>query len=90
MERYKLQIKPSASKELDLVGPKKDRQRIVTRINSLAAVPRPSGCDKLEAEKTDIECGKETIESSIRLMISDDWSSLPKSVIAGRFTDSSE
>ncbi len=51
MERYKLQIKPSASKELDLVGSKKDRQRIVTRINSLADDPRPSGCEKLEAEK---------------------------------------
>lgn len=51
MERYKLQIKPSASKELDLVGSKKDRQRIVTRINSLPDDPRPSGCEKLEAEK---------------------------------------
>jgi len=51
VERYKLQIKPSASKELDLVGSKKDRQRIVTRINSLADDPRPSGCEKLEAEK---------------------------------------
>ena len=51
MESYKLQIKPSASKELELVGSKKDRQRIVSRIYSLADDPRPTGCEKLAAEE---------------------------------------
>jgi mRNA interferase RelE/StbE len=51
VESYKIQIKPSASKELDLVGSKKDRQRIVTRIYSLADNPRPTGCEKLAAEE---------------------------------------
>jgi len=51
VESYKLQIKPSASKELELVGSKKDRQRIVSRIYSLADDPRPTGCEKLAAEE---------------------------------------
>ena len=51
MESYKLQIKPSASKELELVGSKKDRQRIVSRIYGLADDPRPTGCEKLTAEE---------------------------------------
>ena len=51
MESYKIQIKTSASKELDLVGSKKDRQRIVSRIYSLAENPRPTGCEKLTAEE---------------------------------------
>ena len=49
MESYKIQIKPSASKELELVGSKKDRQRIVRHIHSLADDPRPTGCEKLAA-----------------------------------------
>lgn len=51
MESYRIQIKPSASKELDLIGTKKDRQRIVTRIQKLADNPRPTGCEKLEAKE---------------------------------------
>jgi len=43
---YKLFIKPSAAKELEVL-PKKDRQRIVTRIRSLSVEPRPSGREKL-------------------------------------------
>ncbi len=46
MASYKLLIKPSAAKELETL-PKKDRQRIVTRIRSLSVEPRPSGCEKL-------------------------------------------
>jgi mRNA interferase RelE/StbE len=45
--RYRLVIKPSASKEIDAVGQKKDRQRIVFRIQSLSENPRPVGCEKL-------------------------------------------
>jgi mRNA interferase RelE/StbE len=45
--RYRLLIKPSARKEIETVGQKKDRQRIVLRIQSLAENPRPVGCEKL-------------------------------------------
>jgi len=45
--RYKVVIKQSASKEIDTVGQKKDRQRIVLRIQSLGENPRPFGCEKL-------------------------------------------
>ena len=50
MESYKLLIKESAAKELESLGTKKDRERIVTRINALARDPRPSRCEKLEGE----------------------------------------
>jgi mRNA interferase RelE/StbE len=43
---YKLQIKPSAAKELEGL-PIDDRRRIVERIAALAAEPRPAGCEKL-------------------------------------------
>ena len=46
MEKYKLTIKPSASKELESI-PKKDLKRIIKRIGSLADNPRPPGCEKL-------------------------------------------
>ena len=51
MESYRLQIKKSASKELESVGAKKDRQRLVRAINALARDPRPQGCEKLSAEE---------------------------------------
>jgi mRNA interferase RelE/StbE len=44
---YRLLIKPSAGKEIDAIEPKRDRQRIVSRIRALAADPRPVGCEKL-------------------------------------------
>ena len=46
MESYKLLIKPSAAKDLEAL-PKKDRQRVVTKIQGLAQNPRPPGCEKL-------------------------------------------
>lgn len=49
MDGYKVLIKPSAVKELDGI-PRKDRLRIVMRIQSLAADPRPVGCEKLSAD----------------------------------------
>ena len=49
-ESYKLHIKESAAKELESLGTKKDRQKIVTRINALAADPRPPGSEKLGGE----------------------------------------
>jgi len=42
-----LLIKPSAAKELDGIGTKRDRQRVVGRTQSLATDPRPSGSEKL-------------------------------------------
>ncbi len=50
MARYDVFIKPSALKELEAVGSKKDRQRIVRVILTLAEEPRPSGCRKLSGK----------------------------------------
>ena len=47
MAGYRLLIKPSAGKEIEALGQKKDRQRIVGRIAALATEPRPTGCEKL-------------------------------------------
>jgi mRNA interferase RelE/StbE len=44
---YRVLIKPSAAKEIEAVGEKEDRQRIVTRIRLLARDPRPFGSEKL-------------------------------------------
>lgn len=51
MGRYKVLIKPSAAAELESVGQKKDRQRLVGLIESLAENPRPVGCEKLSGQK---------------------------------------
>ena len=50
MARYDVFIKPSALKELEAVGSKKDRQQIVRAIRSLAEDPRPPGCRKLSGK----------------------------------------
>jgi mRNA interferase RelE/StbE len=47
---YRVLIKASAAKEIEAVDPKKDRQRIVAAIRSLADNPRPPGCEKLAGE----------------------------------------
>jgi mRNA interferase RelE/StbE len=44
---YSLSIKPSAAKELEAVGTKADRTRIVGKIQALATSPRPNGSEKL-------------------------------------------
>jgi mRNA interferase RelE/StbE len=44
---YRLLIKPSAGKEIEAPGQKKDRQRVVNRIAALASEPRPAGSEKL-------------------------------------------
>jgi mRNA interferase RelE/StbE len=44
---YKLLIKPSAGKELEAVGGKSDRLRIIQRIQALIEDPRPPGSEKL-------------------------------------------
>jgi mRNA interferase RelE/StbE len=43
---YKVLIKPSAAKEIES-APKKDRLRIIKRIQELSSDPRPPGCEKL-------------------------------------------
>jgi mRNA interferase RelE/StbE len=51
MERYELLIKPSAVRELERIGAKGERRRIVHRIESLAEDPRPPGCEKLTGKE---------------------------------------
>jgi mRNA interferase RelE/StbE len=50
VEKYRILIKSSAAREIEAVGQKKDRQRIVRQIRSLAANPRPVGCEKLSGQ----------------------------------------
>ena len=47
MVKYEIFIKPSARKELQRVGTKHDRQKIVAVIQGLASEPRPIGSQKL-------------------------------------------
>ena len=49
MASYSILFTKSAAKELESV-PTKDRQRIVSRIGSLAAEPRPMGVEKLSGD----------------------------------------
>jgi mRNA interferase RelE/StbE len=44
---YRLLIKASAGRELERLGTKSDRRRIVERIKALAEDPRPHGSEKL-------------------------------------------
>jgi mRNA interferase RelE/StbE len=54
---YKLQIKPSAAKELENL-PKQDRLRVIERIRRLADDPRGPGTEKLSgAEKYRVRQG---------------------------------
>lgn len=46
MANYRLQIKPSAVKELEAIQ-LKDRKRLVAKLRRLAKEPRPDGCEKL-------------------------------------------
>ena len=49
--RYRIEIKRSAAKELRAVRRKRDRQRIVARIEALADDPRPPGATKLSGRE---------------------------------------
>jgi mRNA interferase RelE/StbE len=46
---YKVLIKPSAVKEIEEI-PKKDRLRVVERVQALSGTPRPPGCEKLSGQ----------------------------------------
>jgi mRNA interferase RelE/StbE len=62
---YKILIKPSAVKELEAL-PKKQRQSIMRRIQSLGAEPRPHGCEKLSgADKYRVRQGNYRVVYSI-------------------------
>ena len=47
MALYSLFIKPSAGKELEAVGSRPDRLRVIGRIRDLSKDPRPDGSEKL-------------------------------------------
>jgi mRNA interferase RelE/StbE len=64
---YSLRIKKSAIKDLEAVPSKEDRRRIVKRIESLAANPRPPGVQKLSGkERYRIRQGRYRILYSIQ------------------------
>jgi mRNA interferase RelE/StbE len=48
--KYSLEIKRSASKEIERLPTKKDRRLVVDRILGLAEDPRPPGSEKLAGE----------------------------------------
>lgn len=51
MAVYKILLKASASKEIDSLPSKQERQRIVGRIQALSTDPRPPGCEKLAVHR---------------------------------------
>lgn len=51
MERYEVRIKQSAIKEIEGIATKKDRRKVVDRIQALAADPRPVGHEKLSGRE---------------------------------------
>lgn len=66
MGRYRLLIKASAAKELQAIPNKRDRQRIVKRIQGLESDPRPTGSQKLSGrEKYRIRQGAYRIVYSV-------------------------
>jgi mRNA interferase RelE/StbE len=51
MGRYRVFIKPSAVREIESIPQKKQRQRIVDKIEALSDDPRPAGCEKLSGRE---------------------------------------
>ncbi|MFH1441004.1 MAG: type II toxin-antitoxin system RelE/ParE family toxin [Candidatus Omnitrophota bacterium] len=65
MEKYKLEIKKSAVKEIERL-PRKDMKAVLERIESLSDNPRPHDCKKLSAQdKYRVRCGNYRILYSI-------------------------
>ncbi len=50
MASYRLQIKPSAVKEIEEL-PQRDRRRVVAKIQGLSTDPRPPGSEKLSGHE---------------------------------------
>jgi mRNA interferase RelE/StbE len=44
---YRIDLKRSAAREIEAIARKRDRERVVARIQELAVEPRPAGCTKL-------------------------------------------
>ena len=51
MAKYSLRIKKSAIKDLEAIGTKADRVRVINRIHMLADDPRPHGSQKLSGRE---------------------------------------
>lgn len=51
MASYRIEIKRAAARELEAVGQRKIRVRMVERIRALGEDPRPPGCEKLSGSK---------------------------------------
>ena len=47
MAEYRLLLKASAAKEIEALGTKADRQRVIQRIQALSIDPRAQGSEKL-------------------------------------------
>ena len=47
MASYRLLVRRSAAKEIEAIGQKRDRGRVMSAIGSLAEDPRPAGAEKL-------------------------------------------
>jgi mRNA interferase RelE/StbE len=45
---YRIDLKRSAAREIETIARKRDRERVVARIQELAVEPRPAGCTKLD------------------------------------------
>ena len=57
MEKYKLEIKKSAAKEIQRL-PDREKISILTRVDSLRHNPRPQDCKKLSAQEIyRVRCG---------------------------------
>ena len=66
MAQYKLLIKASAAKELRAITNKRDRQRVVNRIQKLENDPTPRGSQKLSGkERYRIRQGQDRIVCAI-------------------------
>ena len=50
MASYRLLIKPSAVKDIETL-PKKNRRRLVAKIQTFTGNPRPQGCEKLSGHE---------------------------------------
>ncbi len=67
MPGYSIPIKPSAVKEIESIGSKRDRQAIVSLIEALAENSSPRGCEKLSGqEKYRLRKGRFRVVYSIK------------------------
>ena len=73
MEKYRIEIKRSAAKEIEHL-PRRDIQAVMAKIHALADDPRPHGCQKLSGQvKYRVRCGDYrilyTIEDGILMVL---------------------